>query len=248
MIDFYYAPTPNGWKVAIILEECGLSYDLKPVSLHDGDQFTPEFLSTSPNAKMPAIIDHDPPKGYGNAPLPVFESAAILLYLAAKTGRYAPPASDLRARKELDEWLFWQTGSQGPMGGQLSHFMNYAPTAERDYGFNRYLGEYERTMAVLENRLRDRSFILGDDYTIADMQAFPWAFIAKPLGSSLDKFPHVADWRARLKERPAVQRAIDLLKDRQNRGEGKRTVDNDTGTFNQNADRLLSIGRKAGEA
>jgi GSH-dependent disulfide-bond oxidoreductase len=242
MIDFHYAPTPNGWKVAIMLEEAGLPYEVKPVSLHDGDQFAPGFLAISPNAKMPAILDHDPAEGYGDAPLPVFESAAILLYLAEKAGRFAPPERDRRARKELMEWLFWQTGSQGPMGGQLSHYHNYAPPAERDYGFRRYLGEYERTMAVLENRLRDRPHILGPDYSIADMQAFPWAFIARPLGSSLGRFPNVADWRERLKSRPAVRRAIDLLKDRQNRGEGKRTVENDSGTFKQNADRLLAAG------
>ncbi|PZX12383.1 GST-like protein [Palleronia aestuarii] len=246
MIDFHYAPTPNGWKVAIMLEECGLDYDLKPVRLHEGDQFAPDFLAISPNAKMPAILDHAPAEGFGDAPVPVFESAAILLYLAEKTGRFAPPEADRLARKDLMEWLFWQTGSQGPMGGQLSHYRNYAPEAERDYGFRRYLGEYERTMAVLENRLKDRDHILGEAYSIADMQAFPWAFIAKPLGSSLDRFPNVAEWRERLKSRPAVRRAIDLMKDGQNRGEGKRTVDNDSGTFNQNADRLLAIGR--GEA
>uniref|UniRef100_UPI002601EEDF glutathione S-transferase C-terminal domain-containing protein n=1 Tax=uncultured Jannaschia sp. TaxID=293347 RepID=UPI002601EEDF len=211
--------------------------------LHEGDQFAPDFLALSPNAKMPAILDHAPAAGYGDAPLAVFESAAILLYLAEKTGRFAPSESDRRTRKDLMEWLFWQTGSQGPMGGQLSHYRNYAPEAERDYGFRRYLGEYERTMAVLENRLRDRPHILGEEYSIADMQAFPWAFIAKPLGSSLDRFPNVANWRERLKGRPAVRRAIDLQKDRQNHGEGKRTVENDAETFNQNADRLLALGR-----
>uniref|UniRef100_UPI002629E000 glutathione S-transferase C-terminal domain-containing protein n=1 Tax=uncultured Jannaschia sp. TaxID=293347 RepID=UPI002629E000 len=211
--------------------------------LHEGDQFAPDFLALSPNAKMPAILDHAPAAGYGDAPLPIFESAAILLYLAEKTGRFAPPEGDRRASKDLMEWLFWQTGSQGPMGGQLSHYRNYAPEAERDYGFRRYLGEYERTMAVLENRLRDRPHILGEAYSIADMQAFPWAFIAKPLGSSLDRFPNVADWRERLKGRPAVRRAIDLQKNQQNRGEGKRTVENDAVTFNQNADRLLALGR-----
>ena len=244
MIDFYYAPTPNGWKVAIMLEECGLDYTVKPISLHDGDQFALEFLKISPNAKMPAILDFQPAAGYGDDPLPVFESAAILLYLAEKSGQFAPPAADRRARKELMEWLFWQTGSQGPMGGQLSHYRNYAPHDDRAYGFDRYLGEYERTMAVLENRLRDRPHLLGDTYTIADMQAFPWAFIAKPLGSSLERFPNVAGWRERLKSRPAVRRAIDLMKDRQNRGENMRTVENDSQTFNQNADRLLALGER----
>ncbi|EAU41185.1 putative glutathione s-transferase protein [Fulvimarina pelagi HTCC2506] len=236
MIDFYYAPTPNGWKVAIMLEECGLDYELKLMDLHSGEQFEPEFLKISPNAKMPAIVDHDPPDGYGDEPVPVFESAAILFYLADKIGRFAPERSDRRAMKELDEWLFWQTGSQGPMAGQLSHFKNYAPDNERDYGFKRYLGEFDRNLGVLENRLADRSYIMGEDYSIADIQAFPWAFIAKPLGASLDDFPRVADWRGRIKQRPAVQRAIDLAKDKQNRG--RHRVDNNDIIFNQSSKSL----------
>ena len=231
MIDFYYAPTPNGWKVAIMLEECGLDYDLKLMRLSEGDQFAPEFLAISPNAKMPAIVDLDPGDGW-DAPVTVFESGAILLYLAEKAGRFAPPEADRRARKELMEWLFWQVGNQGPMGGQLSHFRNYAPEGERDYGFKRYLGEYDRNLGVLEARLETRDYILGD-YSIADMIAFPWAFIAKPLGASLDAFPRVADWRARIKERPAVQRAIDLNKDAQNRGQHR--ADNNDVLFNQSA-------------
>ena len=130
------------------------------------------------------------------------------------------------------EWLFWQVGNQGPMGGQLSHFRNYAPEDERDYGFKRYLGEYDRNLGVLENRLGDRPYILGE-YSIADMLAFPWAFIAKPLGASLAEFPRVADWRARIKERPAVRRAIDLHKSQQNRG--RHRADNNTVLFNQSA-------------
>lgn len=231
MIDFYYAPTPNGWKVAIMLEECGLDYDLKLMRLSEGDQFAPEFLAISPNAKMPAIVDHNTGAGW-DAPVSVFESGAILLYLAEKTGRFVPPETQRRARKELMEWLFWQVGNQGPMGGQLSHFRNYAPEGERDYGFKRYLGEYDRNLGVLEARLETRDYILGD-YSIADMIAFPWAFIAKPLGASLDAFPRVADWRARIKARPAVQRAIDLNKDAQNRGQHR--ADNNDVLFNQSA-------------
>jgi GST-like protein len=236
MIEFHYAPTPNGWKVGIMLEECGLPYELHLMSLAEGDQFKPEFMAVSPNAKMPAILDRDPAEGYGPDPLPVFESGVILLYLAEKSGRFAPPEADRRARKELMEWLFWQTGNQGPMGGQLSHFRNYAPGSDRDYGFKRYLGEYDRNLGVLENRLADRDWILGKDYSIADMIAFPWAFIAKPLGASLDAFPRVADWRARIKARPAVQRTIDLHKDAQNRG--RHRADNNKVLFNQSATSL----------
>ena len=232
MIDLYFAPTPNGWKVAIMLEEAGLTYRPILMRLSEGDQFSPEFLQISPNAKMPAIVDHAPDAAWGDGPVTVFESGAILLYLADKTGQFAPPKSDLQGRKELMEWLFWQVGNQGPMGGQLSHFRNYAPEAERDYGFTRYLGEYDRNLGVLENRLEERDYLLGD-YSIADMLAFPWAFIAKPLGASLETFPYVADWRTRIKERPAVQRAIDLHKSQQNKG--RHRADNNTVLFNQSA-------------
>jgi len=232
MIDLYFAPTPNGWKGSIMLEECALAYRPHLVKLSEGQQFNPEFLAISPNAKIPAIVDHDPSPGWGAKPVPVFESAAILLYLSDKTGQFAPDVSDLRARKELMEWLFWQVGNQGPMGGQLSHFRNYAPKDQRDYGFKRYLGEYDRNLGVLENRLEHRDWIL-EDYSIADMLAFPWAFIAKPLGASLDAFPRVADWRARIKSRPAVQRAIELYKGNQNRGQHR--ADNNTVLFNQSA-------------
>ncbi|HKK36949.1 MAG TPA: glutathione binding-like protein [Paracoccaceae bacterium] len=235
MIDFHYAPTPNGWKVGIMLEECGLDYETHLVRLAEGDQFRPEFMAISPNAKMPAILDRDPPAAYGPEPVPVFESGAILLYLAEKTGRFAPPEADRRARKELTEWLFWQAANQGPMGGQLSHFRNYAPEDERDYGFKRYLGEYDRNLGVLDSRLEGRDFILGD-YSVADMMAFPWAFIAKPLGASLEQFPNVARWRETLKARPAVRAAVDLMKDAQNRGE--RNATNTPLLYSQNAESL----------
>jgi GST-like protein len=232
MIDLYFAPTPNGWKAAIMLEEIGLEYHAILMRLGEGDQFSPDFLAISPNAKMPAIMDHDPGPAWGHAPLSVFESGAILLYLADKTGQFAPDPGHLRARKELMEWLFWQVGNQGPMAGQLSHFRNYAPEDARDYGFERYLGEYDRNLGVLENRLADRDYILGD-YSIADMLAFPWAFIAKPLGASLEAFPRVADWRARIKARAAVQRAIELHKSEQNLG--RHRADNNAILFHQSA-------------
>lgn len=235
MIDFCYAPTPNGWKVAIMLEECGLEYDTVLMSLSQGDQFSPEFLKISPNGKMPAILDHD----VEGEPVGVFESGAILLYLADKTGRFAPPAESLAtsaARRELVEWLFWQVGNQGPMGGQLSHFVNYAP-AGQEYGLRRYRNEFKRSLMVLENRLQGRDYILGD-YSIADMISFPWAFIAKPLGVDLSEYPRVSAWREEIKSRPAVRRAIDLYKDRQNRGE--QSVENNPELFNQDGAALKS--------
>jgi len=230
MIDFYFSPPPNGWKVAIALEEMGLDYTPQLMQLSQGDQIKPELLAISPNAKMPAIVDHAPPADYGSAPVSVFESGAILLYLGDKTGQFMP--TDALLRKELMEWLFWQVGNQGPMGGQLSHFVNYAPKDQAEYGRKRYFGEYDRNLGVLENRLEGRDYILGD-YTIADMLAFPWAFIAKPLTASLDAFPNVAAWRGRIKERPAVQRAINLEKEKQNRGQ--HTASNNDVMFNQSA-------------
>ncbi|MBJ6371084.1 glutathione binding-like protein [Sedimentitalea arenosa] len=243
MIDLYFAPTPNGWKVSIMLEECGLDYTPHLVRLSEGDQFEDAFLAISPNARIPAIVDHDPPAAWGADPVSVFESGAILLYLADKTGRFAPDTKDHRARKEMIEWLFWQVGNQGPMGGQLSHFRNYAPSDQRDYGFKRYLGEYDRNLGVLENRLENRDWVLGESYSIADMLIFPWAFIAKPLGASLDAFPRVADWRARIKSRPAVQRAIDLFKGDQNRGQHR--ADNNAVLFNQSAASLRAKSKDA---
>ncbi|MBT6093364.1 MAG: thiol:disulfide oxidoreductase [Rhodospirillaceae bacterium] len=236
MIDFYFAPTPNGWKVAIMLEECGLEYETHLLKLAAGDQLKPEFMAISPNAKMPAIVDHD----VDGDPVSVFESGAIMFYLAEKTGHFMP--TDPLGRKETLEWLFWQVGNQGPIAGQLSHFVNYAPKDQQDYGQKRYRGEYERNLAVLDNRLAHRDYILGGDYTICDMIAFPWAFIAKPLTVPLDDFPHVADWRGRIKARPAVQNAINLYKDKQNRGPDKQTAENNSILYNQSAAHLRGGG------
>jgi len=206
MIDFYYWPTPNGWKVSIMLEECGLDYNTVALNIGKGDQFKPEFLAISPNNRMPAIVDHD----VEGDPVTVFESGAVLWYLAEKTGRFLP--KDSLGRKEAMEWLFWQVGNQGPMAGQLSHFVNYAPDGQ-DYSKTRYGNEYDRCLGVLERRLDGRDFILGDSYSIADMICWPWVLIAKPLGQSLEAFPNVTRWRIALKERPAVQRGVDLGKE-----------------------------------
>jgi GST-like protein len=216
MIDFYYWPTPNGWKVSIMLEETGLPYTLKPVNIGRGDQFKPEFLAISPNARMPAIVDHDTPDG----PMPIFESGAILIHLAEKAGRLLPTTP--RGRKECLEWLFWQVGNLGPMAGQLSHFVNYAKGVEQtdhSYALRRYAGEYNRCLGVLEARLADREYILGADYSIADIISWPWVLIARPLGQSLDEFPSLSRWRNAIKERPAVQRGVDLGKDLRRQGD-----------------------------
>ena len=224
MIDLYYWPTPNGWKVSIALEELELPYQTIPVNISQGDQFSPSFLAISENAKMPAIVDHD----VAGDPVNVFESGAILFYLAEKTGRLMPA----NTKKEMLEWLFWQTANQGPMAGQLSHFVNYAPDGQ-DYAKKRYTGVYDRNLGVLERRLSDREYILGE-YSIADIISFPWVLIAKPLGASLDSFPNVKAWRSRIKERPAVRRGVDLMKDRQNRGE--HNAQNNSLLFNQSAE------------
>jgi GST-like protein len=205
MIDFYYWPTPNGWKVAIMLEECGLDYRMIPVDIGRGDQFKPEFLAISPNNRMPAIVDRDDDTG----PVPVFESGAILIHLAERTGRFLPRSKI--GRKETLEWLFWQVGNLGPMAGQLSHFVNYA-LGEHAYSRKRYADEYNRCLGVLERRLDKREFIV-DGYSIADMACWPWVLIAKPLGQPLDAFPNVARWRETIKRRPAVQRGVDLGKE-----------------------------------
>ncbi|MGA0235590.1 MAG: glutathione S-transferase family protein [Alphaproteobacteria bacterium] len=232
MIDLYYAPTPNGWKPAILLEELGVPYTLKLMALTKGVQFTPEFLAINPNAKMPAIVDH----GVEGEPLAVWESAPILMYLAQKHGQFWPKV-DWRFDLELTQWMFWQTGNQGPMMGQLSHFTNYAPEDSKAYGFKRYKGETERNLAVLERRLTDRPFIMGEEYTIADMQAFPWVFISKKLGAPLDDFPQLAAWRETIKQRPAVQRAIDLGKAG---AQHDQNASNNNVLFNQGAGHLMN--------
>jgi len=226
MIDFYYWPTPNGWKVSIMLEETGLPYNLVPVNIGKGDQFKPEFMAISPNNRMPAIVDHDAPDG----PLPIFESGAILLHLAEKAGRFAP--TDPRGRKEMMEWLFWQVGNLGPMAGQLSHFVNYAQ-GEHAYSKQRYANKYNRCLGVLERRLAGRDYILDSGYSIADIISWPWVLIAKPLGQALDEFPNVARWRDAIKQRPAVQRGVDLGKEL--RRSGPRSEEERQLLFNQTA-------------
>lgn len=233
MIDLYYWPTPNGWKASIMLEECGLAYRLKPLDITRGAQFRPEFLAISPNNRMPAIVDDSPAAGYGSAALSIFESGAILLYLAQKAGRFLPEKP--RDMKTLHEWVFWQVGNLGPMAGQLSHFVNYAPgEAEgHEYARKRYAGEYNRCLGVLERRLEEREYLLGDTYTIADIICWPWVFISKPLGQPLDDFPNVARWREAIKQRPSVQAGVDLGK--AYRGRRAATEADRRRLFNQSA-------------
>ena len=202
MIDFYYWPTPNGWKVGIMLEECGLAYNVIPVNIGRGDQFRADFLKISPNNRMPAIVDHE-------TGLSIFESGAILTYLAEKTGRFSP--RELAERYEVQQWLYWQVGNLGPAAGQLSHFINYAPEPI-PYALERFRQEYDRLLGVMNGRLADRQYLAGE-YSIADMASYPWVVPYKRYGVDLDRFGNVRRWFDAIKARPAVRAAIDLGKD-----------------------------------
>jgi GST-like protein len=208
MIDFHYWPTPNGHKVSIFLEETGLAYRVVPVDIGAGDQFKPAFLAISPNNRMPAIVDHAPADGGG--PLSVFESGAILVYLAEKTGRFLP--TELRARSEVMAWLSWQLGGFGPMLGQNHHFTRYAPE-KIPYAIDRYQREAARLYGVLDRRLAGREFIAGDQFSIADMACQPWAAAHAWHHIDLDDYPQVQRWHDAIGARPAVQRAYALEKD-----------------------------------
>lgn len=203
MIQFYTWPTPNGQKVAIMLEETGLPYRAIPVNIAKGEQFDPDFLRISPNNKIPAIVDEEGPE---NKPYAVFESGAILMYLADKTGMFLP--QETSARYEVIQWLFFQAASIGPMFGQAGHFLNYAPEPI-PYAIERYTKEAARLLGVLEKRLSEHEYLAGS-YSIADMAALPWVRIAGRLGAGLE-FPHVSRWVHFLEEREAVRRGLELL-------------------------------------
>jgi GSH-dependent disulfide-bond oxidoreductase len=207
MIDLYYWTTPNGHKITIFLEESRLPYRILPVNISAGEQFRPDFLKISPNNRMPAMVDDDPPGG--GAAVSVFESGAILLYLAEKTGQFLP--KELRDRFETVQWLFWQMGGLGPMAGQNHHFSQYAPE-KLAYAIDRYVKETGRLYAVLDKRLADREFIAGA-YSIADMASYPWIVPYERQGQKLDDFPHLKRWFEGIKSRPAVKRAYALAKD-----------------------------------
>lgn len=205
MIDLYYWPTPNGHKVTLMLEELGLPYRIQPVNIGSGDQFKPEFLAISPNNKMPALVDHQPTDG--GAPQSVFESGAILLYLAEKTGRFLP--ADSRGRVAVLEWLFWQMAGLGPMSGQMGHFNVYAP--ERiPYAIERYNNEVQRLHGVMDKRLAQSAFLGGEEYSIADMASYPWIGAYDKLPADFGAFPHLQRWHAAIAARPATARAYAL--------------------------------------
>jgi GSH-dependent disulfide-bond oxidoreductase len=205
MIDVYSWPTPNGHKVHIMLEECGLPYRAIPVNIGRGDQFKPEFLRISPNNKIPAIVDPDGPDG---KPISMFESGAILIYLAAKTGRFMPESD--RARYEVLQWLMFQMGSVGPMLGQTHHFRLYAPD-KLDYAVDRYSNEAKRLYGVIDRRLSQSAYLGGSSYSIADIATFPWLRSWENQGVVLADYPHLKAWFNRIAERPAVQRGVKVM-------------------------------------
>jgi GSH-dependent disulfide-bond oxidoreductase len=209
-IAVFYWPTPNGHKITIMLEECGLPYEIKPVNIGKGDQFKPEFLAISPNNRMPAIVD---PDGPGGKAISVFESGAILQYLGRKTGKFYP--ADERARVAVDEWLFWQMGGLGPMAGQAHHFRNYAPE-KITYGIDRYTNECNRLYGVMNTRLADRDYLAGA-YSIADMASYPWVRPYKNQGQDLAEFPHLEKWYQRMRARPAVAIAVKVGEELRNK-------------------------------
>jgi GSH-dependent disulfide-bond oxidoreductase len=200
-IDLYYWPTPNGWKITIMLEECGLPYSMIPVDISKGEQFKPEFLAISPNNRMPAIVDHDGP---GGRSISVFESGAILQYLGRKTGKFYP--KDERGRVEVEQWLFWQMANLGPKAGEANHFRNYA--AEKlPYAIDRFANEMHRIYGVMNRRLADREFLAGR-YSIADMACIGWASRAERFGHDLSEFANVRRWRDDVMARLAVKRGL----------------------------------------
>jgi GST-like protein len=201
MIDVYYWGTPNGLKIKLFLEEAGLAYRIFPVDIGKGEQFKPAFLKVAPNNRIPAIVDHEP-RG-GGAPISLFESGAILLYLAEKTGRFIP--ADIRGRAQVLQWLFWQVAGLGPMAGQNGHFSQYAPE-KVPYAIERYVKETNRLYGVLDRQLAGRDYIAGD-YSIADMACYPWIVPHQRHGQNLDDFPNLQRWFERVRERPACQRA-----------------------------------------
>lgn len=234
-IELHYWPTPNGWKISIALEEMGLPYELKPVNIGAGEQFKPEFLKISPNNRMPAIVD---PEGPDGEPISIFESGAILQYLARKTGKFYGETE--RDRVNVDQWVMWQMGGLGPMAGQAHHFRSYAPKIESDpeklvYGKDRYTNEVNRLYGVLDKQLADRDYIAGF-YSIADMAVWPW-ILPEGQGQNLDDFPNLKVWYERIKARPGVRKGRDAGK------ELRRSLDEDSEDMKKA--RSVLFGQKA---
>ena len=240
MIDLYYAPTPNGWKITIMLEECSMPYKVIPVNLGKGDQFKPDFLKISPNNRMPVIVDNSL-----SDPISVFESGAILMYLAEKSGRFF--GEDERERVRVLEWLFWQIGGLGPMAGQVSHFVNYAPNFPGDHSYSekRYKNEYDRLLGVMNNVLESREYLAGN-YSIADMASFPWVTAYKRYEVDLDSFSNVRRWFDDIKNRPAVRRGIDVGKEARSFGK-KQTKESLDMMFNQTSSSIKKSAKEQKE-
>ncbi len=215
MIDLYYWPTPNGHKITIFCEEAGIPYKIHPVNIQQGEQFKPDFLTISPNNRMPAIVDREPADR--GAPVSVFESGAILVYLGEKTGKFLPTA--LRPRAEVMQWLFWQVGGLGPMAGQNNHFAHYAPE-KLPYAIDRYVKETGRLYAVMDRRLADREYLAGD-YSVADMASYPWCVLWERQGQDLKDFPNMKRWFETMANRPAVKQAYEV-------GKGYRSTQQNT--------------------
>ena len=212
MIDLYTWPTPNGHKIHIMLEECGLPYRVHPIDIGKGDQFQPDFLKISPNNKMPAIVD---PEGPDGKPISIFESGAILIYLAEKTGRFLPDAP--RARYQVLQWLMWQMGGLGPMLGQAHHFLQYAPE-DIPYAKQRYANEANRLYGVADRRLAESAYLGGEAYSIADMAAWPWMRYPERQGVNRDDYPHFKRWFDGIAERPAVRKGVEVLAEHRSSG------------------------------
>ncbi len=205
MIDLHYWPTPNGKKVTILLEECGLPYRIVPCRIAQGDQFEEEFLRISPNNRMPAMVDDEPADG--GEPIALFESGAIMLYLAEKAGRFHP--QELRARHEVNQWVMWQMANQGPKMGEAGHFRRLGDSrGDQSYALRRFSDETNRLYGVMNNRLYDRRYLAGDEYTIADMISYPWTVNWEAQGEKIDEFPYFKRWFEELSARPAVERGM----------------------------------------
>lgn len=249
MIDVYYWPTPNGWKVSIMLEECGLPYNIVPVDIGGGDQFEEAFLRISPNNRMPAIVDHEP-LGGGES-LSIFESGAILEYLAEKTGKFLP--RDPAPRYKVLQWVHWQMANLGPMMGNANHFKNYGKNiasdpAQLEYGINRFVGEVDRLCGVMDAQLGANRYLAGDEYTIADIISWPWAFLAaRMIDESLwEKFPNLKRWVDEVGARPAVETGRRIGRDL-----GKRELTEEEEKarrdilFNQSSDKVRAARERA---